>query len=233
MPLEISRIRAICFDIDGTLSDTDDEWVSRIEMWLVPLARITTRRRLRQWARWLIMSAETPGNWIYEMLDRTGLDSLLWRTNRFLRHRAPADPPHFRLIPGVPLLLHILHRHFSLAVVSARDEESTHNFLHQFALSHYFRVIVTAQTTHHTKPFPEPILWAAQNMGVAPEQCLMVGDTPPDIRAAKAAGAQSVGVLCGFGTERELIRAGADLIIPSPVHLLPIFSHHPSLGTEQ
>ena len=54
-------------------------------------------------------------------------------------------------------------------------------------------------------------MWAAQQMQVKPEECLMVGDTTVDIRAGKSAGAQTVGVLCGFGTERELRRAGADL----------------------
>jgi phosphoglycolate phosphatase-like HAD superfamily hydrolase len=43
----------------------------------------------------------------------------------------------------------------------------------------------------------------------------MVGDTTVDIRAGKAAGAQTAGVLCGFGSERELRRAGADLILPT------------------
>ena len=43
----------------------------------------------------------------------------------------------------------------------------------------------------------------------------MIGDTTVDIRAGKAAGAQTVGVLCGFGEEGELRRVGADLILPS------------------
>jgi phosphoglycolate phosphatase-like HAD superfamily hydrolase len=41
----------------------------------------------------------------------------------------------------------------------------------------------------------------------------MIGDTTVDILAGKAAGAQTVGVLCGFGEEAELRRAGADLIV--------------------
>ena len=50
----------------------------------------------------------------------------------------------------------------------------------------------------------------------------MVGDTTVDIRAGKAAGAQTVGVLCGFGQESELRRAGADLILPSIASLCEI-----------
>ena len=50
-------------------------------------------------------------------------------------------------------------------------------------------------------------------MGVPAQACLMIGDTTVDILAAKAAGAQSVGVLCGFGERDELERIGADLIL--------------------
>ena len=50
----------------------------------------------------------------------------------------------------------------------------------------------------------------------------MVGDTVVDIHAAKRAGAQAVGVLCGFGERQELIDAGADLILDSAAALADI-----------
>jgi phosphoglycolate phosphatase-like HAD superfamily hydrolase len=70
------------------------------------------------------------------------------------------------------------------------------------------------------KPHPEPLLFAAREMGVQPEECLMIGDTTIDIRTGKSAGAQTVGVLCGFGTERELVAAGAGLVLPTTSDLL-------------
>ncbi len=106
-----------------------------------------------------------------------------------------------------------LHGRFPMAVVSARDEHGTRAFLEQFDLLRYFDVIVTALTAEHTKPYPDPIIYAAQKMGVPPEACLMIGDTTVDMRAGKSAGAQTVGVLCGFGEEEELKRRGADLIL--------------------
>jgi phosphoglycolate phosphatase-like HAD superfamily hydrolase len=57
-------------------------------------------------------------------------------------------------------------------------------------------------------------------MGVPPSTCLMVGDTMVDILAGKKAGAQTVGVLCGFGDNRELKRAGADLILDNTSDLV-------------
>lgn len=55
----------------------------------------------------------------------------------------------------------------------------------------------------------------------------MVGDTTVDIRAGKAAGAQTAGVLSGFGHARELQSAGADLILPSAADLLEVLGLNP------
>jgi len=63
------------------------------------------------------------------------------------------------------------------------------------------------------------VLWAAEQLGLPPKCCLMVGDTTVDIRAGRAAGTQTVGVLCGFGDRAELERAGADLILESTAEL--------------
>ena len=111
-----------------------------------------------------------------------------------------------------------------MGVVSARDEKSALAFIGQFELEKYFSVIVTSQTCRYTKPYPDPLLFAAEKLGVEPQACLMVGDTTVDIKAAKLAGMQSAGVLCGFGWRGELERAGADLILDSTADLRTIFS---------
>ena len=61
-------------------------------------------------------------------------------------------------------------------------------------------------------------------MGVSTSACLMIGDTPVDILTGKNAGAQTVGVLCGFGEEKELEQAGADLILNSTADLVNLLS---------
>ncbi len=83
----------------------------------------------------------------------------------------------------------------------------------------YFDVVVSVLSARHTKPYPDPILLAAKKMGVAPEACLMIGDTTVDVRAGKAAGSQTVSVLCGFGEEDELRRRNPDLVLPSTADL--------------
>ena len=77
-------------------------------------------------------------------------------------------------------------------------------FLDHFELTSFFKTVVTAQTAPRTKPWPDPVHWAADSLGVQVENCVLVGDTTVDLRAGSAAGAQTVGVLCGFGEETEL-----------------------------
>jgi len=220
MPLDVSRIRALCFDVDGTLSDTDDLWAAKLEARLRFLRGLFPRRGLRPLARALIMGAESPANVLYHLFDRLGLDDEVARlTSALSRRSADRAAPHFWLIPGVDGLLARLAGRYPLAVVSARGEHSTLAFLEQFGLRGHFQTVVTAQTCAFTKPFPHPVRHAAAALGAAPEHCLMIGDTTVDIRAGRAAGAQTVGVLCGFGSERELRRAGADLILTSTADL--------------
>ncbi len=223
MALDLARVQAICFDVDGTLSDTDDLWVSALERRLRAFRRLFPDGEVRSFARWAIMSAETPSNLVYHLLDRANLDDEVGRFYSFISQRGIHRRPHrFWMIEGVDEMLRTLGRHYPLAVVSARDAAGTQAFLRQFELDSLFTAVATALTCRRTKPFPDPVFWAAEQMGVAPANCLMVGDTTVDIRAGKSAGAQTVGVLCGFGQEPELSRAGADLILPGTAALAEV-----------
>lgn len=220
MPLTIDRIQALCIDVDGTLSNTDDLYTQKINRWLRPVRRLVPNRNTRSIAREIVMSLESPGNFIYGLPDLIGIDhGLAILANWVFRRGIGWTTPHFLLINGVIQALQRLLNHYPMSIVSARGERTTRLFLRQFHLEPFFQEIATAQTCLRTKPFPDPVFWAAEKMGVAPERCLMVGDTRVDIAAGKSAGAQTVGVLSGFGRMKGLEYAGADLILPSIAHL--------------
>lgn len=173
-------------------------------------------------ARRFVMWAEAPGNLLIGLPDRLGLDDELDRVSEWLNRRRPRPLRHFRIVPGVREMLEQLASHYPMSVVSARDDRSTRAFLDQFGLTPFFKVIVTAVTAEHTKPYPDPIYFAAEAMRVRPEQCLMIGDTTVDIRAGQNARCQTVGVLCGFGERPELEKAGADLIVDETAQLTAV-----------
>lgn len=219
MTVDIPRIQALCFDVDGTLSDTDDMYVKRFEPYFRPFRFLLPGQDSHRAARRFVMWVEAPGNALIGLPDIVGLDDELLGLWEWLNRHRPRPMKHFILIPGVKEMLDQLAGKYPLAVVSARDDQSTRTFLDQFELTGYFQEIVTAITAKHTKPYPDPILYAAQKMGVSPGNCLMIGDTTVDIRAGKAAGSQTVGVLCGFGERPELERRGADLILATTSEL--------------
>lgn len=223
MSLDLDRIQALLFDVDGTLSDTDDHLVHRLARLLTPFRMFFPGRDVLHAARRFVMWSEAPGNFLIGLPDRFGLDDELYALiDRFSRAGGGKRIKSFWIIPGVKELLQRLHTRYPMAVVSAREGSSTRKFLEQYDLLPYFDPIVTALSAEHTKPFPDPILFAAKAMGVEPHNCLMVGDTTVDILSARAAGAQSVGVLCGFGEEKELRQKGADLILPTTADLAQV-----------
>jgi len=222
MPLHVSRIHAICFDVDGTLSDTDDVLVQKLARSLRPVRFLFHNHDAQPVARRLVMWSESPGNFLIGIADRFDVDDEIARLVEWFNRHRPRPKKFFLLIPGVKEMLQSLSRRYPLAVVSARDEASTRQFLDRFGLTPFFQIIVTAQTCNHTKPYPDPVLHAAATMRVLPEACLMVGDTTVDIRAGKAAGAQTVGVLCGFGEQAELRKHGADMILATTPELVQV-----------
>lgn len=215
MTLDIHRIKALCFDVDGTLSDTDDVYAHKV-------ARFFPRFLFKDpdhAARRFVMWAEAPGNALLGLTDTIGLDDEIIALIDWMSRHQKRSAKTFWLIPGVDGMLKQLKGHYPMSVVSARDEKGTMRFLEQFDLVQYFDAVITGQSAAHTKPYPDPVLLAAQRMGVDPGKCLMIGDTTVDMRAGTSAGAQTVGVLCGFGEEAELRRKGADMILKTTSEL--------------
>ena len=201
------------FDLDGTLMDTDDQTVESLAHRL----RFMGEARAARLARRIVMFSETPMNGVITMLDMVGLDAVLFGVRRMLKSEIE---PTFRIIDGVKPMLAYLAERAQLAVVTTRSHDDAMAFLEHHELTDLFKLVVTQSTTKRLKPHPQPVLYAAEQLGLAPEACVMVGDTPVDVLSGVRAGAFAVGVLCGFGEENEMWRAGAHVILPSTADLL-------------
>jgi HAD superfamily hydrolase (TIGR01549 family) len=224
LSIEPRRIQAILFDVDGTLSDTDDVYIEKLKNVLQAFSLFFPGKDLARMARRFIMAIEAPGNFLIGLPDAIGLDDEIFALVDFLARHSHPKPKEHQVVPGVREMLIELSLQYPLAVVSARDEHSTRMFLDNTQLSQYFQCVATAQTCKHTKPYPDPLFWAAQQLRVPVDACLMVGDTTVDIRAGKAAGTQTMGVLCGFGEKAELVNKGADMILESTADLVAALS---------
>jgi predicted PurR-regulated permease PerM/phosphoglycolate phosphatase-like HAD superfamily hydrolase len=214
------EIDAIFFDLDGTLIETDDEAMETLSRRLTPIKWLLPRRSTKEAARHIVMAWEGPANSLLTLLDRVGLDdNLLDLGDRLSRIRGLYTPMNFRPIDGVVEMLHDLSRRYQLGIVTTRSRTHAEAFLAQQGLAELIQVVTGREDTFRIKPHPSPILHTAEQLEVPVERCLMVGDTRADIWAARAAGARSVAVLCGFGQKHELERAGANKIIETTSQL--------------
>jgi HAD superfamily hydrolase (TIGR01509 family) len=219
-PFDRSRVRSICFDIDGTLADTDDAYVLRMARWLHPFRSFLPDGDTNAAARRWVLRIESPANALLSLLDRLHLDQVFGALLNYVHHmRGAANHSSINLVPGAREALEALEGTYPLGVVTAREQASALGIIRQHDLQDYFQCVATARTTLRAKPHPAPIFWAASRLGVPPSALLMVGDTTVDIQAGRAAGAQTAALLCGFGTRDELEHAGADLILEHPLQL--------------
>jgi phosphoglycolate phosphatase len=124
---------------------------------------------------------------------------------------------------GVPELLDALaERGLALAVLSNKPDDFTRVVVGKFLPRWKLAIVRGESKTTPPKPDPQGAVAIAKEFGIAPAQCLYVGDTNTDMRTACAAGMHAVGALWGFRTADELLASGARALIAHPLDLLKL-----------
>ena len=110
---------------------------------------------------------------------------------------------HAPAVPGAVEFVRALRKaRVPIAVVTSAIPENARLALSRIELRGVFRAIVTAADVKNGKPDPEPYLKAADRLGVAAADCLVIEDSVSGIRAAKAAGAKCLALATTFPRER-------------------------------
>ncbi|MDC0932520.1 HAD family hydrolase [Arcobacteraceae bacterium] len=92
-----------------------------------------------------------------------------------------------------------------LGIVTTKTTLYTIPLLKNFKIFDFFETIIGRQEVTNPKPHPEPILKAMENLNITSDDTIyMIGDTKLDLIAAKDAGVESIGVLCGYGKKEDL-----------------------------
>jgi pyrophosphatase PpaX len=108
-----------------------------------------------------------------------------------------------------------------LGVVTAKRRSTVELAFARVPLSHLFETVVGGDETEKHKPDPEPLLLAAERMNAVPAETAYVGDSPFDIRSAKAAGMYAIAVTWGRIHDRaRLEREEPDAIVERAEELL-------------
>ena len=196
---------AVLFDLDGTLVDT------------VPFILESVRHTFDGYGR-----CPTDAEWIAGIGTplRTQLAGFAHRAEDvealFQRYRSYWLAHHDErtaAFPGaVEVVRGLAEAGHPVGVVTAKIEQGALRSLSHTGLLPYVRAIVGADTCANAKPHPEPVLLALSRLDRSPTEALMLGDSPHDLAAARAAGAAAVGALWG-ACGREALAAHADHLL--------------------
>jgi pyrophosphatase PpaX len=141
-------------------------------------------------------------------------------------YRAHNEPLHEELEACVGMedvLVQLHEQGRRLGVVTAKRRATVELAFARVPIAHLFETVVGGDETEKHKPDPEPLLLAAERMGIDPTTAAYVGDSPFDMRAAKAAGMYAVAVTWGRIHDRErLEREEPDAIADSAEELLEL-----------
>jgi len=211
-------IRAVLFDLDGTLADTAPDLGhalnrQRIARGLSALPIELVRTEASSGARGLLGLGFNikPGDSGYEAMRDEFLD--------FYAVRLCHDTC---LFPGMAELLDQLDsRRLPWGIVTNKPARFTDPLMQQLGLSLRAACIISGDTTAHAKPHPEPLLAASRALAVAPADCIYLGDDQRDVEASLAAGMVPIIASYGYlGNSHPPESWGAKHLIARPQDLL-------------
>jgi phosphoglycolate phosphatase len=205
------RVRAVLFDVDGTLVDSIEAYHRAAELAAapygisIPLEAVRRALNTNQPFWELALSTDLP--------DRAAIIQHL--KEEAARHWQDALRAYGRTFPDLRETLETLRRRGARLGIVTGARSSSLMPLDETGLAGFFDAIVTGQDVRKRKPDPEGLYRCAEMLGIAPCEAVYVGDTPLDIQASRAAGMGSVAVLSGAGDSAMLSAAGPDWIIYS------------------
>lgn len=102
---------------------------------------------------------------------------------------------------------------YILGCVTNKAARFTEPLLRDLGVIEYFKIVVSGDTTPKKKPDPLPLFYAAERLGVLPDESLMIGDSVNDVTAARQAGFQVVCVPYGYNHGQDIREAAPDAVI--------------------
>ena len=209
-------IRAVLFDLDGTLIDSLEDLTDAVNhvrgaFSQPPLTSESVRSKVGKGVRDLVRRI-LPDALESEIESAV---SLFRDFNR--RHIADKS----RLYPGIlETLLELSARNIKMAVITNKSEDLGVHLLQALEINPLFEDICGGDTYPERKPSPLPLFKVAEKLGVLHHECVMVGDSINDIQAGQRANITTIGCTWGYGSTEEI--SGADFLAQTPQELLSL-----------
>ena len=209
--------KLVLIDLDGTLVDSVPDLAYSVDQTMLELGLPTRgEAAVRTWVgngvKTLVERALT--NDLHTPADPLELEKTL---AVFMRIYADNTSQRSRVYPGVLAGLDFLQscNNLKIACVTNEAEQFTHKLLRDLGLNERFALIISGDTLPEKKPHPLPLLYAAEQLGVATADSLMIGDSKSDVKAARAAGFKIIAVSYGYNHGEDIRDYQPDAVIDS------------------
>lgn len=190
-------LKALLFDIDGTLVDTFDAILTSMN---IAMEEVGAEPLRREELRPLIGRTVASQLAILRGMSGRVVDTV---HEAYYRHFADLVRTGARLYPGVREALEVL-RGYTMGTITTRRSSVAQLMLQVCQIDKFFTTIVGGDEVTRPKPHPDLVQRSCDSLGVSPREAVAVGDSPVDILAAMAAGARTVAVLYGYGDRGEI-----------------------------
>jgi phosphoglycolate phosphatase len=220
--VDLTHIRGLAFDLDGTLMDTAPGLSDAIDLALQ--AQGLPKAGQARVSTWI-------GNGADKLVERALVwaeaepDVSLCQKTRLLFDRYYADTVEAgsRLFPQVKeTLARLAARGLPMAVVTNKPTLFVAPLLASLQLDAYFSLIIGGDDVAAKKPHPAPLYLVLGKLGLYVNELLFVGDSRNDIQAAKAAGCPCVGMTYGYNYGEAITVSQPDYVLDHFADLLPI-----------
>jgi HAD superfamily hydrolase (TIGR01509 family) len=210
------KIKAILFDVDGTLINSGNAHIYSIRETLSEMKigkKVTDQEILN-----------VIGNPIDEIFDSLlGIEKFREGFIQTFRKKM-YDEGGIDYLEPYPMVKEVISKlrrqQIRLGIVTNKRRCTTNIFLNKGGIEiSVFEFIITGEDVKRYKPAPDSVLKAIEKLNLPPSKVALVGDTILDIKAAEGAGVVSIGANYGFGKNLQ----EADLLIESPADLLTLF----------
>ena len=197
----MQKIKAIIFDLDGTLIDSVTDLANSVNHTLAEVGLpVHTRDEIKSFV------GDGVQKLIKRSLGQTHMDKFTEAFGIFMAHYGLHCTDNTVLYPGVAETLPLLAQEYSLAVLTNKSLKFSVKILEALSVAPYFKEILGGDSLPDKKPDPAGIYHLAEQWGLeAKSEMVMVGDHATDIEVGQKAGCKTIFIEGGIGMKRGLV----------------------------
>jgi HAD superfamily hydrolase (TIGR01509 family) len=195
--MHVPEIKAIIFDMDGTLVNTEP---LHCQAWLNVLGERGFHYDEAWFSQWIGKADRFLAQAVVEERKLDMDPGVLQKEKETLFHALAEKET--QTFPGLEVLLAAAHGKIPMAIATNSSRKDAEKVFIPTQLDQWMEIVVTSDDVPNLKPAPDMYLLAAQKIGIAPEYCLVIEDSEAGARGAVAAGMYVLGVTSSIPAER-------------------------------